>query len=61
MHVWRSHHWLGINELQDDWRYYQRYDVVIIHSETFNQLWQKRDPRFTAIHRWQLLGGILVV
>ena len=54
-------HWLGINELQDDWRYSQRYDVVIIHSETFNQLWQKRDPRFTAIHRWQLLGGILVV
>ena len=34
---------------------------MIIHSETFNQLWQKRDPRFTAIHRWQLLGGILVV
>ncbi len=54
-------HGLGINELLDDWRYYQRYDVVIIHSETFNQLWQKRDPRFTAIHRWQLLGGILVV
>lgn len=52
---------ISTTQLVEDWRFYQRYDVILIHARNYRQLQLKQDPRYLAIRQWQLLGGTLVV
>lgn len=50
-----------LENLSNDWRFYQNQDAILIHQKTLETLRQTKPKRYAAIHRWQLLGGTIVV
>lgn len=50
----------GQDQLPDDWRGYQRYDVVVVSHESFQSLAEKK-PVWNALRDWILCGGTVLV
>ncbi len=52
---------LAESELPDDWRAYQLYGSVAMEVSTYETLRANRSFQFSALRRWVLLGGTLVI
>ena len=50
----------GQQNLPDDWRGYQRWDVVVMDKEAIKRL-KQRDSEWKALFGWVLCGGTIVV
>lgn len=51
---------IGQAELPEDWRAYQRHDVIAIQSDALSQI-RANDKGFRAIRDWVLIGGAVIV
>ncbi len=49
----------GIGELPEDWRAYQRTDMVILSQQSLDRL-RAQEAEFQALRQWVLGGGIVV-
>ncbi|MGC6444484.1 MAG: hypothetical protein ACON4H_17670 [Rubripirellula sp.] len=53
--------YVWLNDVPDDWRYYQSHDSIVMQPHTFAKLYFSDPSRYAALKRWQMLGGTLVV
>ena len=50
----------GQKNLPDDWRGYQRWDVVVMGTQAIDRL-KQRDAEWKALREWLVVGGTIVV